>query len=197
MDLATLEKSDFTEDFGLDAAGPIAFDVNDDLYTHSFRPMKLFRMDEDRSFSQVGAGTGYAQSIACDGVYFYLASADGVGSNGNQILRIDPVSGATDVMATRLGGWRTVTFDAYGRLILCSIVNSSASLYRAGTSSILRPEWPLRTSDRTPKREGNGVRFPTEYLHQHDKRRQGSRRSPSTRAPIRPGTSAASRDRIL
>ncbi len=131
MDLATLEKSDFTEDFGLDAAGPIAFDVNDDLYTHSFRPMKLFRMNEDRSFSQVGAGTGYAQSIACDGVYFYLASADGVGSNGNQILRIDPVSGATDVMATRLGGWRTVTFDAYGRLILCSIVNSSASLYRA------------------------------------------------------------------
>lgn len=131
IDLTTLEKTDFTEDFGLAGAGPIAFDVNDDLYTHVFREYRLLRMNLDGSFSQVGAGTGYAQSIATDGTYFYLGSSDTVGSNGNQILRVDPLSGTTDVLAMHLGGWRGVTFDSFGRLVLCAIINETANLYRA------------------------------------------------------------------
>lgn len=131
IDLATGQKTDFTKDYGLEAAGPIAFDANDDLYTHSFRQLRLLRLNHDGSFSQVGAGTGYAQTIASDGVYFYLGSADLVGPNGNQILRIEPGTGAATVLATGLGGWRTVTIDSFGRLILCSSVNEAGSLYRA------------------------------------------------------------------
>jgi len=159
IDLTTGEKADFTEDFGLAAAGPVAFDVNDNLYTHVFREYRLLRMNEDGSFSQVGEGTGYAQSIASDGTYFYLGSSPLVGSNGNQILRIEPLSGTTEVMATKLGGWRLVTFDSFGRLVLCSIINEIQNQFRADIIDRNTEPWTATPYVTGLHNKGRGLAF--------------------------------------
>jgi len=131
VNLATFQKTDFTENFGIDAAGAIAFDANDNLYTESFRQNRLLKMNPYGRFDQVGAGTGYAQSITFDGTYFYLGSADLVGANGNQVLKIDPLTGVATVVATQLNGYRSVALDSYGRLILNTVINEAQNQFGA------------------------------------------------------------------
>ncbi|MCK4830147.1 hypothetical protein KA005_81265, partial [bacterium] len=131
IDLSTNTKEDFTVDTGISSAGPVNFDSNDNLYTHSFRGLKLFRLNESGTFDQVGNGTGYGQSIASDGTHFYMGSSDLVGENGYQVLKIDPIAETMEVVGTQLGGWRSVVFDSYGRLILNTIIDMPQNLYGA------------------------------------------------------------------
>jgi len=124
INTSTGQKTNFTIDYGISLTGPIAFDLNDDLYIHDFRKLKLFRLNEYGSFDQVGEGTGYAQTIASDGNYFYLGSDDQVSDNEYQILKIDPIIETTEVIGTHYSYWRSVAYDSYGRLILNSYVDN-------------------------------------------------------------------------
>lgn len=129
-----LQKADFTLNTGIASAGAVAFDADDRLYTHSFRQLKLFRLDPSGGFDQVGPGTGYSQQIASDGVYFYLGSSPTVSGVERRILKIDPDSGATDVVAygnDNVKGYRSLTFDAYGRLVLNTEIDVDQNLYGA------------------------------------------------------------------
>jgi hypothetical protein len=134
FDLGGIQKADFTRDTGISSAGGIAFDTDDRLYTHSFRQLKLFRLNADGSYDQVGAGTGYSQQIASDGVHFYLGSSPTVPGVERQILKIDPASGTTEVVAygnENVKGYRSLAFDAYGRLILNTEIDVGGNLYGA------------------------------------------------------------------
>ncbi len=131
IDLSTNTKENFTVDNGISSAGPVNFDSNDNLYTHSFRELRLLRLNESGTFDQVGNGTGYAQSIATDGTHFYMGSSDLVGENGYQVLKINPIGETMEVVGTQLGGWRSVTFDSYGRLILNTIIDVPQNHYGA------------------------------------------------------------------
>lgn len=134
INTGTLQKVDLTLDTGIASAGAVAFDVDGRLYTHSFRQRKLFRLDPAGGFEQVGPGTGYSQQIASDGNFFYLGSSPTVPDVERQILRIEPNSGATDVVAYGNGnvkGYRSLAFDAYGRLILNTEIDVAQNLYGA------------------------------------------------------------------
>ena len=134
FDQGGIKKADFTLDTGISSAGAIAFDADDRLYTHSFRQRKLFRLDPDGSYGQVGAGTGYSQQIASDGVHFYLGSSPTVPGVERQILKVDPASGTTEVVAygnNIVKGYRSLAFDAYGRLILNTEIDVGQNLYGA------------------------------------------------------------------
>jgi hypothetical protein len=134
IDLGTFLKTDFTIDTGISSAGAIAFDADDRLYTHSFRQLKLFRLNPSGKFDQIGAGTGYSQQIASDGNYFYLGSSPTIPNVERQILRIDPASGNTTVVALgnqNVKGWRSLALDSYGRLILNTEIDINQNLYGA------------------------------------------------------------------
>jgi len=134
IDLGTFLKTDFTIDTGISSAGAIAFDAYDRLYTRSFRQQKLFRLNPSGQFDQIGAGTGYSQQIASDGTYFYLGSSPTIPNVERQILRIDPASGNTTVVAygnQNVKGWRSLAFDSYGRLILNTEIDINQNLYGA------------------------------------------------------------------
>lgn len=134
FDLGGIQKADFTLDTGISSAGAVAFDADGRLYTHSFRQRKLFRLNPDGSYGQVGAGTGYSQQIASDGTYFYLGSEPTVPGVEQQILKIDPISGTTEVVAygnDNVKGYRSLAFDAYGRLILNTEIDVAQNLYGA------------------------------------------------------------------
>lgn len=129
-----IRKADFTLNTGVSSAGAVAFDADDRLYTHSFRQLKLFRLDPGGSYSQVGAGTGYSQQIASDGSHFYLGSSPTVPGAERQILKIDPASGTTEVVAAgndNVKGYRSLAFDAYGRLVLNTEIDVTQNLYGA------------------------------------------------------------------
>jgi len=130
VDLTTFEKSDFTEDTGVDAAGPIAWDNYDNLYTSSFRQLRMLKLNAGGTFDQFGPGTGYMQSIAFDGSDFYIGSAPTTGEPV-QILKIDPVNGGQTQVATNVGGWRSVAFDAFSRLILNTIISDPENQFGA------------------------------------------------------------------
>lgn len=130
VDLATFEKSDLTADTGVDAAGPIAWDAYDNLFTSSFRQLRMLKLNAGGTFDQFGPGTGYMQSIAFDGSDFYVGSAPTTGQP-IQILRIDPAGGGQTQVATSVGGWRSVAFDAYGRLILNTVMNEPQNQFGA------------------------------------------------------------------
>ena len=134
VDLGTIQKVDFTLDTGVASAGAIAFDADDRLYTHSFRQLRLFRLNPDGSRGQVGAGTGYSQQIASDGTHFYLGSSPTISGAERQILKIDPMSGATEVIAhgnNNVKGYRSLAFDSFGRLILNTEIDVDQNLYGA------------------------------------------------------------------
>jgi len=134
FDLGGIQKADFTLDTGISSAGAVAFDADGRLYTHSFRQLKLFRLNSGGSPEQVGAGTGYSQQIASDGMHFYLGSSPTVTGVERQILKIDPVSGATEVVAygdENVKGYRSLAFDAYGRLVLNTEIDVGQNLYGA------------------------------------------------------------------
>lgn len=129
-----LQKADFTLETGLSSAGAVAFDADDRLYTHSFRQLKLFRLNPAGGFDQVGEGTGYSQQIASDGSRFYLGSSPTVAGVERRILRIDPGSGTTEVLASgndNIKGYRSLAFDAYGRLVLNTEIDVDQNLYGA------------------------------------------------------------------
>lgn len=130
VDLTSFAKSDFTEDRGIDSAGPIAWDANDNLFTSSFRQLRMLKLNPDGTFGQVGPGTGYMQSIAFDGSQFYIGSAP---TNGQsmRILRIDPVTGSQATVADGVSGFRTVVFDSYGRLILNTVIDEPRNEFGA------------------------------------------------------------------
>lgn len=134
VDMGTIQKLDFTKDQGIASAGAVAFDADDRLYTHSFRQLKLFRLNPDGSYAQVGAGTGYSQQIASDGTSFYLGSSPTIAGAERQILKIDPASGTTEVIAygnNNVKGYRSLAFDSYGRLILNTEIDIAQNLYGA------------------------------------------------------------------
>jgi hypothetical protein len=134
IDLGTFLKTDFTKDTGISSAGAIAFDADDRLYTHSFRQLKLFRLNPYGGYDQVGAGTGYSQQIASDGTYFYLGSSPTIPNVERQILRIDPASGTTTVVSSgnqNVKGYRSLAFDSYGRLILNTEIDINENIYGA------------------------------------------------------------------
>jgi hypothetical protein len=135
VDLTALVKTDFTEDFGIDAPGPIAWDNNDNLYTSSFRQLRMLRLNSSGTFDQVGPGTGYMQSIAFDGTYFYIGSSPTT-NNPLQILKIDPATGnqtqvAINAPPGNVNGWRSVAFDSFGRLILNTVFNEAQNQFGA------------------------------------------------------------------
>jgi len=134
FDLGGIQKADFTLDTGISSPGAVAFDADGRLYTHSFRQLKLFRLNSGGSPEQVGAGTGYSQQIASDGTHFYLGSSPTVTGVERQILKIDPVSGATEVVAygnENVKGYRSLAFDAYGRLVLNTEIDIAGNIYGA------------------------------------------------------------------
>lgn len=134
VDMGTVQKVDFTKDTGVSSAGAIAFDADDRLYTHSFRQLRLFRLNADGSYDKVGAGTGYSQQIASDGTHFFLGSLPTVAGVERQILKLDPVSGTSEVVAhgnENVKGYRSLAFDAYGRLILNTEIDVSQNVYGA------------------------------------------------------------------
>lgn len=134
VQFGTDQKTDFTGDTGISSPGAVAFDADDRLYTHSFRQLKLFRLNPDGSYSQVGPGTGYSQQIASDGTSFYLGSSPTLSGAERQILKIDPASGTTGVIASgndNVKGYRSLAFDAYGQLILNTEIDVNQNLYGA------------------------------------------------------------------
>ncbi len=134
IDTGTIQKVDLTLDTGVASAGAVAFDADDRLYTHSFRQLKLFRLDPGGSYAQVGPGTGYSQQIASDGTSFYLGSSPTVPGIERQILKIDPASGTTEVVAygnDNVKGYRSLAFDTFGRLILNTEIDVGQNLYGA------------------------------------------------------------------
>jgi hypothetical protein len=134
VDLGTFQKTDFTKDTGITSAGSIAFDTDDRLYTQSFRQLKLFRLNPSGQFDQVGAGTGSSQQIASDGTYLYVGSLPTILNVERQILRIDPASGITEVVAygnQNVKGWRSLAFDSYGRLIVNTEIDINQNIYGA------------------------------------------------------------------
>jgi len=134
VDLETFQKTDFTKDTGITSAGSIAFDAADRLYTQSFRQLKLFRLNPSGQFDQVGAGTGSSQQIASDGTYLYVGSLPTIPNVERQILRIDPVSGTTEVVAygnQNVKGWRSLAFDSFWRLILNTEIDINQNIYGA------------------------------------------------------------------
>jgi len=130
VDLATFQKTNVTQDFGISAAGPLAFDARDALYAADFRQGKLMRLNPAGRFDQVGAGIGNAQSIASDGSSFYIGSAPHT-EEPSQILKIDPVTEARTVVASGVRGFRTVVFDSYQRLILNTVINEAQNQFGA------------------------------------------------------------------
>lgn len=130
VDLTTLVKTNFTEDIGLDAPGPIAWDNDDNLFTSSFRQQRMVRLNSSGTFEQFGPGTGYMQSIAFDGANFFIGSSPTTGLP-MQILKIDPATGNQSQVITGVGGWRSVAFDSFGRLILNTIFNESQNQFGA------------------------------------------------------------------
>jgi hypothetical protein len=134
VNTGTIQKVDFTVDRGLSSAGAIAFDADGRLYTHSFRQLRLFRLGPDGGFSQVGPGTGYSQQIASDGAFFYLGCDPTITGAERRILRIEPFSGATQVVASgdqNVKGFRSLAFDSFGRLILNTEIDAAQNLYGA------------------------------------------------------------------
>ena len=135
VDLTTFAKTDFTEDFGIDAPGPIAWDNDDNLFTASFRQLRMLKFNSSGTFDQFGPGTGYMQSIAFDGTDFFIGSSPTTGLP-MQILKIDPATGsqtqvAVNVPPGNVNGWRSVAFDSFGRLILNSIIDEPQNRYNA------------------------------------------------------------------
>lgn len=145
IDISSQNKMDLTVDYGISSPHAIVLDSNDTLYTNDFRRRKLFRLNEDGTFDQVGQGLGYNQSIVSDDTYFYTGSLDEVGWNGRQILKIDPIAETVNVIGWDYDGFRGVAFDSYGRLIL----NTSLGGGNRGLSII-----DLDTGDDTPYVEG-------------------------------------------
>ncbi len=131
VDLTTFIKTDFTEDFGVDAPGPIAWDNDDNLYTASFRQLRMLKLNASGRFDQFGPGTGYMQSIAFDGTNFYIGSYPTTPNDSMQILKIDPATESQTQVAQNVNGWRTVAFDSYGRLILNTIINEPQNQFGA------------------------------------------------------------------
>jgi hypothetical protein len=131
VDLTSHIKDDFTADYGIAGVGTVAFDQNDNLYVSSFRGQKLYRLSNNGTYDQVGAGIGITQSIANDGQHFYMGSYDTTMQNGQQIIRVDPIAETMEVVGTHYNAYRSVAFDSYGRLILNSTVNYSQNLYAA------------------------------------------------------------------
>ena len=130
VDLSTYQKTKVTQDYGVNSAGPIAFDSNDALYTLDFRQGYLLRLNDAGLFDRVGAGIGYAQSIASDGSSFYVGSAP-MTADPIQILKIDPSNGNRTTVASGIASWRSVAFDSFGRLILNTIINAAQSQFGA------------------------------------------------------------------
>jgi hypothetical protein len=131
IDLSSFEKSNFTEDFGLDGPGALAWDANDQLFTTSFRQARILKLNSQGTFEQLGPGTGNIQSLVSDGTNFYAGSAPFTANNPWQILKIDPATGAQTPVATNVKGWRTVEFDAFGRLILNTVFSESLNQFGA------------------------------------------------------------------
>ncbi|MFC2157524.1 hypothetical protein ACFLT9_06770 [Acidobacteriota bacterium] len=125
----THEKEDFTLDYGITYHGALGIDSENNLYTHDFRRLKLNRINPDGTFDQVGPGTGYVQSLVNDGTYFYMGSYDIALGNGNQILKINPLTEEYETIGSNLGGWRSVAFDSFGRLVLNTVIDSTQNLY--------------------------------------------------------------------